>query len=836
MALQACVFSKLTENTQLTCATESPIHNISRTMVGINMKILDMYRQVILIAKTQLFAFAPRDNIHLFKEQLFYNNMSRFSIQSVAMVLMDAGLLMIYWFSPDGLGMPQIHIWVLLAKMALMASCCFLFARMGGRPYERTKASHRIIDLIFPVAYIISETLVFITAPQAFGPLIRLALVPFVAGCIPIINQAKSFCVLFAFYLFLTIWMPASSYIELLADNHIVLFNFWVVVFLTNVFIAFTVYSWFVNNFNATMANRRTTQKLEAANDRLKNEKLQRTKLLVSVNDIATRLIGASNEHFEAELMRCMEEIGNAVDVDRVYICKREAGNEGRLYSKRHVWPRVNPSVHPNSGEEPVTIPEGWHARLSRDQCIAVAAGLPPDERALLQAYDIVSGVIVPIKLRDTFWGFVAFADSREERGFSDVAVSILHTVGLLFIACLLNNEMTSRLMTANQEALAGSRAKSEFVANMSHEIRTPINAIIGMSAIARTAQDNERITYCMDNIDAASKQLLAIINDVLNISKIEAGKIELADEAFELLPVLRSVHSITDVEAAEKGLNLTVDFSDNLPRVVIGDAVRLAQILINLLTNAVKFTPQGGRVHLQAYKTASMPDGFDELEFIVSDTGIGITDEQQKVLFRKFEQADRGVSREYGGAGLGLAISKSFAELMRGDIDVSSAPDEGSSFILRVCLLRGTSEMLYPSPPGEQQSHISFEGKRALLVEDIEINREIVIAMLQETGLQIDEAENGQRALEIVSAAPGAYDIIFMDIHMPKKDGYTATKDIRALDSQNAQNIPIIAMTANAFPEDVQKCLDVGMNGHIAKPIDYDMLIQTISKWLNRI
>lgn len=800
------------------------------------MKMLDMFRQVILMAKKQLFAFAPRDNIAVFKEQVFYNNMSRFSIQSAAMVLMDAGLLLVYWISTDGRDMPQTHIGVLIAKMALMASCCFVFARMGGRPYGSHKALHRIIDLVFPAVYIICETLVFISSPQAFGALIRLALVPFVAGCIPIINQVKSFCILLAFYLFVTVWTSASAYTELFTNNHIVLFNFWVVVFLTNVFIAFTVYSWFVNNFNATMANRRTTHKLETVNDRLKNEKHQRAKLLLSVNDIATRLIGATNEHFEDELARCMEEIGKAVNVDHVYICKNEAEKGELIYSKRHVWPGAAPPVRQNSGEELIAIPAGWHTKLSSDQCIAgTASMMPPDERALLDAFNIVSGVIVPIKLRDAFWGFVAFADCREERGFSEVAVSILHTVGLLFIACMLNNAMTSRLATANQEALAGSRAKSEFVANMSHEIRTPINAIIGMSALARIAEDKERITYCMDNIEAASKQLLAIINDVLNISEIEAGKIELADEAFELLPVLRNVHSITEVEATEKGLNLTVDFSDDLPQVVIGDEIRLSQILINLLTNAVKFTNEGGRVHLIADKIASQQDGFDVLEFIVSDTGIGITDEQQEVLFRKFEQADQGNDRKYGGAGLGLAISKSLAELMRGDITVASAPGEGSSFILRVCLRRGAPEMLAPPLDGEQQSSISFAGKRALLVEDIEINREIVMAMLQDTGLKIDEAENGLRAVEAVAAAPDLYDVIFMDIQMPEMDGYTATNEIRALDSANAKNLPIIAMTANAFSEDVLKCLNAGMNDHIAKPIDYDTLILTISKWLSK-
>jgi CheY-like chemotaxis protein len=217
--------------------------------------------------------------------------------------------------------------------------------------------------------------------------------------------------------------------------------------------------------------------------------------------------------------------------------------------------------------------------------------------------------------------------------------------------------------------------------------------------------------------------------------------------------------------------------------------------------------------------------------EFVVSDTGIGITPEQQKLLFRKFEQADSGISRKYGGTGLGLAIVKNYAELMGGDVTISSEPGEGSRFAVQVLLRRGNRDMLPASKPETKRSGYNFAGKSALLVEDIEINREIAVSILQGTGLRIDEAENGQIAVDIIAANSNRYDIIFMDIHMPIKDGYTAARDIRNIPA--AKNIPIIAMTANAFSEDVQKCLDAGMNDHISKPVEFNALMHKIAKWL---
>jgi CheY-like chemotaxis protein len=256
---------------------------------------------------------------------------------------------------------------------------------------------------------------------------------------------------------------------------------------------------------------------------------------------------------------------------------------------------------------------------------------------------------------------------------------------------------------------------------------------------------------------------------------------------------------------------------------------------MINLLSNAVKFTPEGGKIRFSA-KVMEEPEQTDNtvwLEFAVSDTGIGIEPEKLSKLFSKFEQADYSISRRFGGTGLGLSISKSIVELMGGSIDVASTPGKGSCFTVRLPIERGSRKQLRTVGNDIQERTSDFTGRRVLLVEDIDINRQIVIAMLESTGLQFDEAENGKIAVDLFEADPERYDLIFMDLHMPEMDGYTATRKIRELNLAKAKEIPIIAMTANAFSEDIARCMEAGMNGHIAKPIDFDNLTRKIEQVL---
>jgi len=393
--------------------------------------------------------------------------------------------------------------------------------------------------------------------------------------------------------------------------------------------------------------------------------------------------------------------------------------------------------------------------------------------------------------------------------------------------------ERTSELEAASEAAMTASRTKSEFLANMSHEIRTPINAVIGMTTIARSSRDTGRIYDCLDKIGAASRQLLGLINDILDMSKIEARKFELIQEPFSLATMVHNVESIISPRVAEKEQRFIVDIAPNIPEAVIGDEMRLSQILLNLLSNAVKFTLKGGEIRLALQYNGSRSRK-EEIEIAVSDTGIGITKEQQARLFNAFVQADSTTVKKFGGTGLGLAISKSIAELMGGSISVESVPGKGSCFTVRVLLEPGSCKLLEASEKNITPADFNFKGRTVLLVDDVAINREIIIALLEETGITIECAENGQMAVSTFAIAPERYDIIFMDVQMPIMDGFEATHAIRSLDTPRAKTIPIIAMTAYAFAEDAERCLKAGMNSHISKPIELEALLTVADKYLN--
>jgi len=395
-------------------------------------------------------------------------------------------------------------------------------------------------------------------------------------------------------------------------------------------------------------------------------------------------------------------------------------------------------------------------------------------------------------------------------------------------------NELTVELQQTSQEAVSASYVKSEFLANMSHEIRTPLNAIIGMTAIARSADELDRINECLTKIEGASHQLMKVINDILDVSKIEARKFEMARDPFVFGSMVRNVVNIIEVRAGEKNLHFTTAIDENIPPVLIGDDMRLSQVLINLLSNAVKFTHEGGDVGF-AVRHVSQRGDRELVEFMVRDSGIGIAEDQHHKMFDAFAQADSGVANRFGGTGLGLPISKSFVELMGGEISVESALGVGTCFTVKIPFEIGNPDMAFGEKSGEpkEQSDYNYAGRTLLLVEDVEINREIVMTLLEDTGVTVDCAGNGQIAVDMFTAAPERYDLVFMDIQMPVLDGYIATRAIRALDIPYAKTVPIVAMTANAFADDVERCRAVGMNDHISKPIEIDVLMSVTDKYL---
>jgi CheY-like chemotaxis protein len=396
----------------------------------------------------------------------------------------------------------------------------------------------------------------------------------------------------------------------------------------------------------------------------------------------------------------------------------------------------------------------------------------------------------------------------------------------------------TTNMVEATEKAQAASIAKSNFLSNMSHEMRTPLNVISGMTFIAKEATEMAEKNNALNNIENASSHLLSLVNDILDMAKIEANKMEITPVKYNFGKMLQKTLSMVQFRVCEKNQTLTVNVDEAVPDYVVGDDKLLAQVLANLLFNASKFTAQGGEITLNVSLMRQSGQSFRtfELRIEVCDNGIGISEEEQKSLFGAFEQSSKGRCRKYGGTGLGLSIAKSFVELMGGKIWVESELGRGSKFIFTTSVahkIENAAPQEAKELSSEKQNALS--GKQILIVEDVAINRQILIKLLEmrNTGLFISYAEDGKQALDMVNAEPEKYDLIFMDIQMPQMDGLEATRQIRALPAESCQKIPIIAMSANVLKEDIENCIEAGMNEHLSKPINIDKVIEALCKHL---
>jgi signal transduction histidine kinase/BarA-like signal transduction histidine kinase len=433
--------------------------------------------------------------------------------------------------------------------------------------------------------------------------------------------------------------------------------------------------------------------------------------------------------------------------------------------------------------------------------------------------------------------------------------VEVSETAGVVTEVVMAINDITEQkkveinnlqiVQEAMEAANSANNAKSDFLSRMSHDIRTPLNAIIGMAGIARkNMTDSERLKDCLSKIDVSSDHLLNLVNEVLDMSRIESGRITLFEEELDLSELIQNVRVIVENLALSREHTFTVETKGVVHPAVIGDASRIRQIMANLLSNAVKYTPQGGRIRFTVHEVEGTEAEGIEVEetevggrlgnyvFVIEDNGVGMTAEFLQEIYEPFSRVDDSRTSKIEGTGLGMAIVHNLVRMMKGTIEVESTIGEGTRFIVTLPLKR-QDETAVQQRQG-QEFVTDFTGKRVLMVEDNELNMEISSDLLATVGVTVETAENGLEAVEkVVRSTEFYYDIIFMDIQMPLMNGYEATMKIRSLKRADALALPIIALTANAFAEDILKAKEAGMNDHVSKPIALDRLVTIMNDWI---
>jgi hemerythrin-like metal-binding protein len=679
-----------------------------------------------------------------------------------------------------------------------------------------------------------------------------------------------------------------------------------------------------------------------------------------------------SREPMEVIITTALRQIGEFLDVTRLLtaVADNETGKSYPVYNwfvseewrplpartgLNDIINTAFPRQIPETGYVPTIVCSDIYSDYNGKYAILGEAGLK-------------SFIWAPIYVEGAFWGLLSIEDCIKKRAWSSSDFQLVGTVSSAIAGAISRDLMDKARTKAMETAVQASRAKGEFLSNMSHEMRTPMNAIIGMTAIGKSAATLERKDYAFEKIEDASTHLLGVINDILDMSKIEANKLELSPDKFNFEKMLQKIVGVVNFRINERNQSFYITIDKMIPQTLIGDDQRLAQVITNLLSNAVKFTPEQGTIRLNA-NLVKEEDGLCTIKIEVIDSGIGISKEQQSRLFTSFEQAESSTTRKFGGTGLGLAISKRIVELMGGEIRIESDIGKGAAFSFTARMRRGDGERKSLLAPGVNWNNIkvlvvddeaeirqyfadvaqrfgfrcdtaasgdealdkidkgggydvyfidwkmpgmdgielsrrirekndggshsvvtmisgvewnvieekaksagvdkylakplfpsaiadlineclgvdnkaieetkqendtdNFEGYCLLLAEDVEINREIVLALLEPTKLAIDCAENGAIAVDLFEKNPEKYDMIFMDVQMPEMDGYEATRRIRSLNIPQGASVPIVAMTANVFKEDIEKAMAAGMNDHIGKPLDFDDVLGKLRKYL---
>lgn len=597
-----------------------------------------------------------------------------------------------------------------------------------------------------------------------------------------------------------------------------------------------------------------TTQK--AIRNKGNITELQRTHELI----YEQAAILSRSEDIPTAIQGMLAAIGSFVDAERAYIFE----DKGTHYANTFEWcaPDINPEKN-NLQEVSLPTISAWTDVLIHGDCIIISEvesikESHPAIYDILKPQNISNVVEAPIMVDNHLLGFLGVDNSPVKT--SQRVAETLQILGT-FIAITLKNqegrlesleqantalsESNAALRVAYESANQANAAKTNFLSKMSHDIRTPMNGIMGMTTIAIAhIDDKERVLDCLGKISSSSRHLLALINDVLDMSQIESGKTTLAKEEFNLSNLIETSLDMIKPQISERNHHLNIRSLNITHSHVIGDSLRIRQVFLNILGNAVKYTPDGGILSISISEKTSAKKGYGCYEFVFEDNGIGMSEEFLSRIFQPFEREKDEHATNVQGTGLGMAITKNIIEMMHGDIKVESNPGEGTRFIITIFLeLQDLNSI--PTPIGEGSfarpkdqladlAKADYSDKRVLIVDDNELNLEIASEILGISGIQIETAENGKLAVDMVADHPdGYYDIIFMDIRMPVMNGYEAASAIRALDRGYTRHLPIIGLSANAFAEDVAMSRNAGMNAHISKPLDIDQLAKTLESWI---